>query len=129
MNKTLLIGRLVANPELVTTASDKNVVHTTIAVNRRYRNPEGERLADFISLVIWGKTAENFVSYAKKGSLLSVEGEIRTHNYEDKQKQRHYVTEVLCTSYNLLESKAAVALREGSISTEELALEAEELPF
>ncbi|MDR2976416.1 MAG: single-stranded DNA-binding protein [Streptococcaceae bacterium] len=129
MNKSLLIGRLVENPELVTTANDKSVVHTTIAVNRRFRNSEGERVADFISLVVWGKTAENFVSYAKKGSLLSVEGEIRTHSYEDKQKQRHYVTEVLCTAYSLLESKAAVALREGSVSNEEMVLAAEELPF
>jgi single-strand DNA-binding protein len=129
MNKSLLIGRLVENPELVITAGDKSVVHTTIAVNRRFKNAAGERAADFISLVIWGKTEENFVSYARKGSLLSVEGEIRTHSYEDKQNQRHYVTEVLCIAYSLLESKAAVALREGSLSTEEMVLAAEELPF
>ena len=129
MNKTLLIGRLVAAPELIKTANDRSLVRTTIAVNRRFKSADGERQADFISLIIWGKTAENFVSYAKKGMLLSIEGEIRTHSYEDKQKQKHYVTEVLCTAYNLLESRAAVALREGGTSTEEMMLAAEELPF
>ncbi|MFV0556833.1 MAG: single-stranded DNA-binding protein [Lactovum sp.] len=129
MNKTLLIGRLVSTPELSKTANDKSFVRTTLAVNRRFKNNEGERQADFISLIIWGKTAENFVSYAKKGMLLSIEGEIRTHSYEDKQKQKQYVTEVLCLSYNLLESRAAVALREGRLDSEEEILEAEELPF
>ena len=101
----------------------------TLAVNRRFKNEKGEREADFISIIIWGKSAETLVSYAKKGSLISIEGEIRTRNYTDKQNQKHYVTEILGLSYDLLESRATIALRESAIKTEETLLDAEELPF
>ncbi len=101
----------------------------TLAVNRRFKNEKGEGEADFISIIIWGKSAETLVSYAKKGSLISIEGEIRTRNYTDKQNQKHYVTEILGLSYDLLESRATIALRESAIKTEETLLDAEELPF
>lgn len=129
MNKTMLIGRIVAAPEISKTTNDKSYVRTTIAVNRRFKNENGEREADFITTVFWGKTDETLASYAKKGTLISVEGEIRTRNYTDKQDQKHYVTEVLALSYDLLESRAAIALRENNVHTEEVMLEAEELPF
>jgi single-strand DNA-binding protein len=88
MNKTLLIGRLVSNPELTKTSADKSLVRSRIAVTRRYKAANGDRQADFIDVIIWGKIAENFVSYAKKGSLISIEGEIRTHSYEDKKNKK-----------------------------------------
>ena len=114
MNKSLLIGRLTAKPELNKTASKKSVVRFRIAVNRIFKNTDGEREADFISVVIWGKPAELFTSYADKGSLVSIEGELRSSRY-DKEGVTHYVTEVLCQQFNLLESKAAVALRENNL--------------
>lgn len=129
MNKTMLIGRLTSAPEISKTTNDKSYVRVTLAVNRRFKNEKGEREADFISIIIWGKSAENLVSYAKKGSLISIEGEIRTRNYTDKQNQKHYVTEILGLSYDLLESRATIALRESVIKTEETLLDAEELPF
>ncbi|GFH43455.1 single-stranded DNA-binding protein [Lactococcus hodotermopsidis] len=129
MNKSLLIGRLTAPPELRKTPSDKSVVRVTLAVNRQFKNADGEREADFISVVIWGKSAEMFASYAKKGSLVSIEGEIRSRRYEDKAGVTHYVTEILCHQFNLLESRAAVALRENQVETLDVELEAEELPF
>jgi single-strand DNA-binding protein len=132
MNKTMLIGRLVTTPELTKTSTDKSVLRSKIAVNRRFKNANGEKEADFISLVIWGKTAETFVSYAKKGMLISVEGEIRTRSYQDKQAQKHYVTEVLVQSFELLESRATIAMRQGNIVDSDdldLDLAAEELPF
>ena len=129
MNKTMLIGRLTSASEISKTTNDKSYVRVTLAVNLRFKNEKGEREADFISIIIWGKSAETLVSYAKKGSLISIEGEIRTRNYTDKQNQKHYVTEILGLSYDLLESRATIALRESAIKTEETLLDAEELPF
>lgn len=129
MNKTMLIGRLTSAPEISKTTNDKSYVRVTLAVNRRFKNEKGEWEADFISIIIWGKSAETLVSYSKKGSLISIEGEIRTRNYTDKQNQKHYVTEILGLSYDLLESRATIALRESAIKTEETLLDAEELPF
>ena len=126
MNKSLLIGRLTAKPELNKTASKKSVVRFRLAVNRIFKNTDGEREADFISVVIWGKPAELFTSYADKGSLVSIEGELRSSRY-DKEGVTHYVTEVLCQQFNLLESKAAVALRENNVVSS--ADDVETLPF
>ena len=129
-NKVILIGRLTAAPEMVKTPSNKSVTHITLAVNRRFKTQDGERQADFVNVVFWGKLAESLVSYAGKGSLVSLDGEIRTRNSE-KDGQTHYVTEILAQSFQLLESRAQRALREnnGASDLTDLVLEEEELPF
>ena len=104
-NKVILIGRLTATPEMVKTASDRSFTRVTVAVNRRYKTQNGEREADFITVVVWGRLAETLASYASKGSLISLDGELRTRKY-DKDGQTHYVTEVLCSTFQLLESRA-----------------------
>lgn len=75
-NKVILIGRLTATPEMVKTASDRSFTRVTVAVNRRYKTQNGEREADFITVVVWGRLAETLVSYASKGSLISLDGEL-----------------------------------------------------
>lgn len=129
-NKVILIGRLVNTPELNKTANDKSVARATLAVNRRYKGQNGEREADFVNVVVWGKLAETLASYASKGSLISLDGELRTRRYE-KDNVTHYVTEVLCNSFQLLESRAQRALRENNTGADlaDLVLEEEELPF
>lgn len=129
-NKVILIGRLVNTPELNKTANDKSVARATLAVNRRYKGQNGEREADFVNVVVWGKLAETLASYASKGSLISLDGELRTRRYE-KDNVTHYVTEVLCNSFQLLESRAQRALRENNAGADlaDLLLEEEELPF
>lgn len=129
-NKVILIGRLVNTPELNKTANDKSVARTTLAVNRRYKGQNGEREADFVNVVVWGKLAETLASYATKGSLISLDGELRTRRYE-KDGVTHYVTEVLCNGFQLLESRAQRALRENNAGADlaDLLLEEEELPF
>ncbi|MFS8950689.1 MULTISPECIES: single-stranded DNA-binding protein [unclassified Streptococcus] len=129
-NKVILIGRLVADLELHKTSTDKSVARATLAVNRRYKDQNGEREADFITLVVWGKLAETLVSYANKGSLLSVDGELRTRRYE-KNGMTQYVTEVLCQGFQLLESRAQRAMRANGAGGDlaDLILEEEELPF
>lgn len=128
MNKILLVGRLVADPEMSKTTKDKSLLRISLAVKRRYKNKGGEKDTDFISLVFWEKLAEHCVSYAKKGALVSVEGEIRTRTYVDKQEQKRYVTEVLVKAFNLLESRATVAMRRGEVG-DSLDLKEDELPF
>ena len=65
-NKVIMIGRLTSTPELHKTNNDKSVARATIAVNRRYKDQNGEREADFVNLVLWGKLAETLASYATK---------------------------------------------------------------
>jgi len=129
-NKVILIGRLVNTPEVNKTANDKSVVRATLAINRRYKGQNGEREADFVNVVVWGKLAETLASYATKGSLISLDGELRTRRYE-KDGVTHYVTEVLCNGFQLLESHAQRALRENNTGADlaDLVFEEEELPF
>lgn len=129
-NKVILIGRATASPEVTQTPNGKSVSRLTLAVNRRFKTENGEREADFISLVFWGKTAETLASYASKGSLISVDGELRTRRYE-KEGQTHYVTEVLGQSFQLLESRSQRAMRENNAGQDlaDLVLEEEDLPF
>ena len=128
-NKVILIGRIVATPELHKTNNDKSVARATIAINRRFKDQNGEREADFINIVVWGKLAETLASYASKGSLISVDGELRTRKFE-KNGQTNYVTEVLATGFQLLESRAQRAMRENNAGQDlaDLVLEEEELP-
>lgn len=124
-NKVILIGRLTSTPELHKTNNDKSVARATIAVNRRYKDQNGEREVDFVNMVLWGRLAETLASYATKGSLISVDGELRTRRFE-KNGQMNYVTEV-----QLLESRAQRAMRENNAGQDlaDLVLEEEELPF
>ena len=129
-NKVIIIGRLTATPELRKPANAKSVARAPVAVNRRYKSQNGEREADFINLVVWGRLAEPLASYASKGSLISLDGELRSRRYE-KDGTTHYVTEVLCSGFQLLESRAQRALRENNTGADlaDLVLEEEELPF
>ena len=106
------------------------MARATIAINRRFKDQNGEREADFINIVVWGKLAETLASYASKGSLISVDGELRTRKFE-KNGQTNYVTEVLATGFQLLESRAQRAMRENNAGQDlaDLVLEEEELPF
>ena len=129
-NKIMLIGRLTALPEMVKTASDKSVTRVTVAVNRKFKTQDGIREADFINVVFWGRAAESLASYGNKGSLVSIDGELRTRKYE-KNGSTRYVTEVLGHSFQLLESRAQRLMRETNAEQDlaDLILEEEELPF
>lgn len=129
-NKVILIGRLTATPEVSQTPNKKSVARVTVAVNRRFKAENGEREADFINVVFWGKLADTLASYGTKGSLISLDGELRTRKYE-KDGQTRYVTEVIGSSFQLLESRAQRAMRENNVAEDlaDLVLEEEALPF
>lgn len=105
INRTILVGRLTRDPELRTTQSGVNVASFTLAVNRTFTNAQGEREADFINVIVFKKQAENVNKYLSKGSLAGVDGRLQTRNYENKEGQRVYVTEVIADSIQFLEPK------------------------
>lgn len=103
INNVVLAGRLVRDPELRYTPSNQAVATFSLAVNRNFKSQNGEREADFINCVIWRQQAENLANWAKKGALIAITGQIRTRNYEGRQGQRVYVTEVVADNFQLLE--------------------------
>ena len=106
MNKVILIGRLTRDPELRHTPQGTAVCQITVAVNRRGAQP-GQQDADFINVSVWGVQAENVARYMAKGRQVAVEGRIQTRNYDDKDGKRVYVTEVIATNVQFLDSKSA----------------------
>jgi len=107
MNKVILVGRLTKDPELKHTNNNIPVIQFTIAVNRIYQNKSGEKQADFINCVAWRQQAENLAKYMTKGSLIGVDGQIQTRNYDDANGVRRYITEVICDNIHFLESKSS----------------------
>ena len=96
MNQVNLLGRLTADPELRQTQSGISSCRFTIAVNRRFKNENGEYDADFITCVAWRQTAEFVSRYFSKGSMIAVSGSLRTGKYQDKNHSdvTHYTTDV-----------------------------------
>ena len=111
LNSVCLVGRTTKDPELRYTPSNVAVATFSLAVNRNFKDANGERETDFINCVIWRQQAENLANWAKKGALIGITGRIQTRSYENQQGQRVYVTEVVAENFQMLESCAA---REGS---------------
>lgn len=105
MNKVILIGRLVRDPELRRTSADIPVVQFALAVNRNFSSKGQERQTDFINCVAWRNLAENLARYMKKGSQIAIEGQIQVRNYEDNGGVKRYVTEVICDNIHFLDTK------------------------
>lgn len=110
INNVTLVGRITRDPELRYTPQNQAVATFSLAVNRQFKNANGEREADFINCVIWRQQAENIVNWAKKGALIGITGRIQTRNYENQQGQRVYVTEVVADSFQMLESRKEAPL-------------------
>lgn len=110
INNVVLVGRITKYPELRYTPSNVAVATFSLAVNRNFKDANGERETDFINCVIWRQQAENLANWAKKGALIGITGRIQTRSYENQQGQRVYVTEVVAENFQMLESRA---VREG----------------
>ena len=114
MNKAILIGRLTRDPELRYTSSNRAVCQFTVAIDRPFTNQaSGQREADFINVVAWDKTGENVGKYMTKGRLIAVEGRIQTRNYDNSEGRKVYVTEVIASNVQFLESKNATPNNNG----------------
>lgn len=107
INRVVLVGRLTKDPELKYTQSGIAVVRFTLAVNRPFKNQQGENEADFINCVAWRKQAENTANFLKKGSLAGIDGRIQTSSFEGKDGNRVFMTEVVADSVQFLEPRSA----------------------
>lgn len=105
INNVTLVGRITKDPELINTAQGVAKVSFTLAVNRSYKNAQGQREADFINVTIWRKQAELFAQYVRKGSQIGIIGKIQTRNYENNDGQRVYVTEVIADNFQMLDTR------------------------
>ena len=119
MNKVVIVGRLTKDPELKFAQGTGTAVATfTVAVNRRFKR-EGQPEADFIPVVVFGKQAEATANYMAKGKLLSVSGNIQTRNYEAKDGNRRYVTEVIADEVDFLEWSSKPGNKKSEITAKE----------
>ncbi|REH78474.1 single-stranded DNA-binding protein [Staphylococcus felis] len=105
LNRVVLVGRLTKDPDFRTTPSGVSVATFTLAVNRNFKNKDGEQQADFINCVVFNKQAENVKNYLSKGSLAGVDGRLQSRSYENQEGRRIFVTEVICDSVQFLDSK------------------------
>lgn len=107
MNKVFLIGRLTRDPELRYTGNNTPVATFSLAVNRNFAGPSGERETDFINIVVWRKQAENVKNYIFQGSQVAIDGRIQTRSYDGEDGKKRYVTEVVADSVQFLDSKSS----------------------
>lgn len=105
MNKVILVGRITKDPELRYTPSNTPVCAFSLAVNREYTAPNGEREADFINCVAFQKQAENLCKFMSKGSQILVEGRIQVRKYVDNNNVNRIATDVICDKISFLEAK------------------------
>lgn len=105
LNRIVLIGRLTKDPELRYTPNGKAVASFTLAVDRPFKNQQGEKEADFINIVVWGTQAENCANYLDKGKLAAVDGRLQIRSFDGQGGQRRWITEVIADTVRFLSPK------------------------
>lgn len=105
MNKAIISGRLTRDPDVRYTTTGKVVCQFTLAVDRPFTNQDGQKEADFINIVVWGKIAELCGNSLAKGHRALVEGRLQLRSYDGKDGGKRYVTEVVANSVEFLERK------------------------
>ncbi len=135
MNKIILIGRLVRDPELRYTPNGAAVCNFTLAIDRP-RQQDKEQEADFINIVVWNKIAENVAKYIAKGRQVGVEGRLQIRSYEANDGQRRWRTEVIANNVEFLgsggkESNDGKVAKDADVSEfgEPVAFSDEDIPF
>jgi len=107
LNKVLLMGRMVRDPELKYTATNVAVCSFSVAVDRRFVKQGEQRQADFINIVTWRNTAEFVSKYFVKGQMINVCGSLQTRTWDDAQGVKHYATEVIADEINFCGDKSS----------------------
>ena len=123
MNQTCIIGRLVRDPETKELEDGKRVSNITVAVQRSYKNENGEYEADFIDCTLWNAIADKTTEYCKKGDLVGIKGRLQTNNYENEQGEKKKITEVIAEKLTFLSSNREILEKEGVNKAEEEDLE------
>jgi len=104
LNQTVIVGRIVKEPELRETENGNKVTNITLAVPRSFKNSNGEYDTDFIPCVLWRGVAESATEYCHKGDLIGVKGRIQTRNFEQDESY-HQVIELVAEKVTFLSSK------------------------
>ena len=115
MNRAILFGRLTKDVDLRTTPSGRSVAMLTLAIDRPMTK-DGSKEADFIPVVLWGKTAEAVARYVHKGQRLLVEGRIQVRSYDGKDGQKRYATEVVADKAEFIDKSEQGASQQGGFS-------------
>ena len=104
LNKVMLIGNLGKDPELRFTPSGRAVARFSIATSEQWTTPEGQKQerTEWHNVVVWGKQAESCGQYLSKGRQVFIEGSIRSRQYDDKEGQKRYITEVIAQRVQFL---------------------------
>lgn len=103
MNKIVLLGKLIKDPELRSLEDgDKVFTRFIIAVERNFKSQDGTRKADLIPVTMWGRKAEVICQYMKKGSYISLSGRLKTGSYEDKDGNKKYIAEVVAEDFKFV---------------------------
>ena len=105
MNKIVLTGRLTANPKLRFTTNNTAVTSFTLAVDRNFKNEDGNKEADFINIVAWNKKAELIHQYVQKGDLIGVIGRLQVRKYQNERGENRHATEVVLEEIEFLRNK------------------------
>lgn len=131
LNVAVMMGRLVADPELRYTPNDVPVTSFTLAVDRSYQKAGAERQADFIDFVAWCSTAEFVCKYFTKGQLVAVQGSIQTRSYQDKDGNRRKAFEIVADNVHFAERKREQASQPAMPSDEDAPppVSEDDLPF
>ena len=126
MNKVFMIGNLSKDVDLRTTQSGKAVATLTIAVNRRFKGQDGEKVTDFFTVVAWNQLGEMCGKYLAKGKKVAVSGELQTRSYGAKDGSKRYVTEIIADEVEFLSprEKPESVEPEGFVDIED-----DQLPF
>ena len=106
LNCAVIMGRLVADPELRTTGTGISVTSFTVAVDKNFVRQGEDRQADFIDIVAWRQTAEFVCKYFRKGSMIAVQGSIQTRMYEDKNGSKRKAVEIVADNVSFCGSKS-----------------------
>lgn len=111
LNKVILAGRLVADPELKQTQSGVSVVSLRLAVNRRFASrtdgQQGQPEADFFNVTAWRATAEFIAKFFRKGSAICLAGSIQNRNWTDQQGVKHYATDIVADEAYFVENRSS----------------------
>ncbi len=105
LNKVILMGRLTTNPELKKTPAGVSVTSLSLAVERSYKDKNGDKATDFITVIAWRNTAEFICKYFAKGYMIAVCGELQTRKYQAKDGTNRYVTEVVANEVSFTGEK------------------------
>lgn len=113
MNKAIIMGRLTKDPDVKYTQTGKVVTQFTLAVDRQFKDSNGNKETDFIPVVVWGKAAELVGNSCQKGHRLLVDGRLQIRSYDAKDGTKRWVTEVIANGVEFIERKADVAASAG----------------